>query len=136
VIVGNVLIDTLTPGAQVREVISAMQVHPLWDGSVFNGYDYALFQIEPVTEPGLVPVPLNFASCNPTDGETLTVMGFGLTSTGGVPSEELLEVNLSYVPNDVCQQPFAQEVVISGTMMCADERVGEPVKAHCSGASS
>jgi hypothetical protein len=58
VIVGNTLLDTITAGAQLRQVISAVQVHPLWDGDVTNGYDFALFQIERVTEPGLVPAPL------------------------------------------------------------------------------
>jgi hypothetical protein len=62
-------------------------------------------------------------------------VGFGLTSgPPGDLSEVLLEVNLMYVPNNVCQQPYQQNplfssVVISDTMMCAGYPVGQPIAA-------
>jgi secreted trypsin-like serine protease len=143
VIVGNTELDTVTDGAQLRQIISAIQVHPLWDGNFFNGYDFALFQIENVTMPGLVPVSLNFDSCHPSGGEAATVIGFGITSgPPGNISNDLLEVDLTYVSNEVCQQvmrqgfpadPELSSVVISETMVCAGYKVGEPVAAQCSG---
>jgi secreted trypsin-like serine protease len=145
VIVGNTQFDKVTAGAQQREVISAMQVHPLWDGNALHGYDFALFQIKGVTKPELVPVPLNYDSCNPSDGEKLTVVGFGVTATDAPSSDVLLEVDLTYVPNNVCQEanrratptdPELRTVVISDNMMCAGYPVGEPIAASCSGESS
>lgn len=131
VIVGNTE-DVLSTGAEKRRVISAVLVHPLWDGVVEHGFDFALFQIEEVTLPGLVPVRLNFDSQHPSAGEVVTVMGFGATDTAP-KSKRLLEVDLTYVSNEVCQREIRNfddpTVVISDTMMCAGYSVGQ-----CSGA--
>jgi secreted trypsin-like serine protease len=139
VIVGSTQQGSVTAGAQERQIISAVIVHPLWDGIVENGYDFALFQIESVTEPGLVPVPLNYDACIPSDGELVTTAGFGRTSEGGLPSAELLEVSLPVVPNNVCQEqnrkdPDFSSVVIGEVMLCAGFPAGG--KDSCQGTSS
>jgi len=67
-------------------------------------------------------------------GVSLTVAGWGTTSSGGPSSDVALQVSVPVVPNEVCNQPSAYDGLITDDMLCAG-LVGEGGKDSCQGDS-
>jgi trypsin len=118
VIVGNTRYNVVTDNAQERTILSDMYTHPQFDINTMV-YDYMLFKIEAVTEPGIVPASLNADASNPTDGQVLTVVGFGTTQEGGDMSDLLQHVLLQAVSTDECERQLESQLddddLLSGT---------------------
>jgi trypsin len=109
VIVGNTRYNVVTDNAQERSILSDMYTHPQFDINTMV-YDYMLFKIEPVTEPGIVPASLNADPSNPADGQVLTVVGFGTTQEGGDMSDLLQHVLLQAVSTDACERQLESQL--------------------------
>jgi secreted trypsin-like serine protease len=94
----------------------------------FNYYtlagDVMLIKLaEPVNDPSII-TPYNTDSSNPTDGDTVTVIGFGAQEEGGPPSNDLMEVQVQIASYDECYQayfqPFYGSNIQSDLMICAN----------------
>jgi trypsin len=109
VLVGNTRYNVVTDNAQERSIVSNMVTHPQFDISTMV-YDYMLFKIEAVTEPGIVPASLNADPSNPADGQLLTVVGFGTTQEGGDMSYLLQHVLLQAVSTDECERQLESQL--------------------------
>jgi hypothetical protein len=75
----------------------------------------------PVTNKNyLTPITLNTDTSNPSNNEVLTVIGFGTTSENGWGSTTLMEVNVNYIPQSICNDGdhYAGEIDAT-TMLCA-----------------
>lgn len=103
--------------AEWSKVRSNVITHPNYD-SFTSDWDFALFQIDPVTNPRLKPVRVNTSPSSPSNSETLTVVGFGDTSEGGSPSQDLLKADIQVVSQDQCSNAYKDEDV-SDRMLCA-----------------
>ncbi|MDK1289860.1 serine protease [Pseudoalteromonas umbrosa] len=66
-------------------------------------------------------------------GETLKVMGWGRLSHGGDAPQKMHEVDLQYVPNEVCNDNNHYDGDITESMMCAGVPAGD--KSPCNGDS-
>jgi trypsin len=126
VIVGGTSSRTVTEGAQNRSIVSELLVHPKYD-EYAREYDYLLFQIEPVTEAGIVPAALNADPSNPAADQVVTTVGFGVTEEEFL-SFYLRRVDLKAVPGDVCQTQVAaldaEAKVNDDVMVCAGTETG------------
>jgi secreted trypsin-like serine protease len=126
VIVGSTESMVATDGAQNRSILSELHKHPNFDAGTHE-YDYLLFKIEPVTEPGLVPASLNEDPANPATDQVVTAVGFGSTAEG-VPSHYLRHVDVKAVSPNACHQQIAVQVsdvaVNDAVMVCAGNRRG------------
>lgn len=69
--------------------------HPDYDGDVYKDYMILVLDRE-VTNPNVGMVGLAGASSSLSEGDPLTVIGFGRTSEGGSTSDVLLEVGVDY----------------------------------------
>lgn len=79
------------------------KVHPGYDVSNGRSNDFMLLQLE--TSVSLPIIQLNNNSHVPSDGQLLTVIGFGRTSEDGQPAQTLQEVTVKYIEN--CdQEPY------------------------------
>lgn len=64
---------------------------------------------------------VRLSSSSPSAGDTLTVIGFGLTEEGGTNSDTLLEGQVNYVDPTICAEILATEnEVIDNVMFCAE----------------
>uniref|UniRef100_A0A7S1UQQ4 Peptidase S1 domain-containing protein n=1 Tax=Grammatophora oceanica TaxID=210454 RepID=A0A7S1UQQ4_9STRA len=106
-----------TQGGAVERSIIQRKKH--WNynaGTVEN--DFMLLKLnEPVS--GKQPVIVNEAADNPTSGEPLTVMGFGVTQEGSdFASNELLKVTIQHTANDDCRRQYGN-LFEPSNMLCA-----------------
>eukprot|EP00546_Thalassionema_frauenfeldii_P012083 CAMPEP_0178917076 /NCGR_PEP_ID=MMETSP0786-20121207/13036_1 /TAXON_ID=186022 /ORGANISM="Thalassionema frauenfeldii, Strain CCMP 1798" /LENGTH=473 /DNA_ID=CAMNT_0020590567 /DNA_START=21 /DNA_END=1442 /DNA_ORIENTATION=- len=104
--------------------------HPFYRSGGVN-YDYMLMKLNaPVTT--IDPIPLNTNDNIPSSGESLTVVGFGETTNGGLPSS-LQEVNVNYIPTNQCNGFSGYNGGVNdATMFCAGVGGG---KDSCQGDS-
>jgi len=65
-------------------------------------------------------------------GKTATVIGFGYTREGGLPSSSMREVDLTIIEKDKCQKVFENEATIYPNNLCAG---GERGRDACLGDS-
>jgi trypsin len=147
VVVGSTLYNVVSDSAEQRSIVSDLYLHPQWDADTLH-YDYMLFQIEPVTNPEIVPAPLNGDGANPTEDQVLTAVGFGLTEEGGEDASFLLRhVDVRAVSNADCEEQLrdqfgvddddvvsgATPLVVDDIMVCAG--VAEGGQGVCQGDS-
>jgi secreted trypsin-like serine protease len=110
---------TTADGQDAQEVLAVDKefLHPNYTpGPKLN--DIMLVKL---SSPSLAPLqPLNFDPSLPTDGATLTVIGFGNTQTGGVSSFNLLEVQTQAVSFVACSTNYtaASLQVVDEIMFC------------------
>lgn len=113
--VGPTTYRSTSGGAERLSVLSPMSTHPNHDW-LTNEYDFMMFKIQPASA---APVPLNFNSNKPSDGDSLHVIGFGTTFEGGSSmNDSLLQGNVKYVSPSQCAQDYKNEK-ISDSMLCA-----------------
>lgn len=119
VIVGNTEYGQVTSGAQRRNIVGNMILHPQWDRNTFQ-YDLMMFKIERVTTPSqLAPIALNQNTFFPGNGQVLTAIGFGATSEGGSGSRTLLQVNVPTISFEQCAPRVSGHPLHDNSMICA-----------------
>lgn len=107
--------------------VTAQVLHPKYDNGVYM--DFMLLKLDqPVTNPG-VDLVLNRDSGTPADGQVLTVIGKGTTSSGGQMADKLLQVDVATVPFETCNN-WLGNGVDRDAMFCAG---GEAGKDSCQG---
>lgn len=74
-----------------------------------------------VTNPNVGMVELPNVNTTLTEDDLLTVIGFGTTSEGGVPSHTLKEVDVEYVGHEACSDIYSYSFD-SDIMFCAGGR--------------
>ena len=121
-------------------------LHPLYSKNHRTGaqYDFALIKLptraynETATGGSLSPIQLNFDPTVPTNGQSLTIAGWGATrsSSGNTDSSSsssssvspvLLEATVPYMNNEVCRQVegivgstfYSYKDIVNPCMMCA-----------------
>jgi trypsin len=121
--------DNLNNTSQGQESIGlAAFVHPLYNAAPDPSYDVALIRLAtPIT--GYQTVKIAGAGEEPTwrAGTSSTIIGWGLTSDGGDPSDTLREAQVPIVPDADCTAAYALigagDTTISefnpATMLCA-----------------
>jgi secreted trypsin-like serine protease len=118
----------------VGEVIGVSQVivHPSYRRSPQGGADVALLRLSRnSTQPTLPLIPKG--SGLDAAGVEATVVGWGATSQGGLPSSKLLELSVPIVSNTTCNQPASYNGQIKPDMICAGFAAGG--KDSCQGDS-
>ena len=117
-------------GAQARSVVQHVP-HPNYN-SQDQENDFMIMRLNsPVS--GVSPIALNGDPQMPSDGDVLTVMGFGDLADGGNDYPEFLqEVTVPYVPHAKCNQQYGGEID-EDVMMCAGYDQGG--KDSCQGDS-
>ena len=99
VLVGAMVANSTKEGAEWRNVVSAMQVHPLYNAQK-SVYDYMIFKIQPSTKR---PARVNADSAYPIPNQDLEVIGFGLTNENNwVGSKNLRKVHVPYIEPATC----------------------------------
>lgn len=99
-----------------------------------RAYDIAILELDRPVE-NITPIKLANPAVrnNLVAGETLKVMGWGrLNYNGSLPSK-LQEVDLQYIPNDICNDVDHYDGDITASMMCAGVEAGD--KSPCNGDS-
>jgi secreted trypsin-like serine protease len=92
------------------------RIHPQYDYDTFNN-DIALIRLP---EPHPDAVTATFQRSGPVPN-ALTTMGLGLLSTDGVQPDQLMEVDVNFLPDAECQSRYGNEFNPS-TMLCASDR--------------
>lgn len=113
--------------------IDAKVVHPDYGRFDDINYDYMLMKLDrPVFD--IDPIVLNDNPNVPETNQELTVIGLGTTSSGGGTPQNLLQVNVNYIPTNVCNsyQYGYRGDVKDATMFCAGTGGG---KDSCQGDS-
>ena len=115
--------------------VSRIHIHPDY-GSFTKGNDVAVMILgSPGPNDGThrpAFVELNREDSVPTDGDQVTAIGWGTTSSGGTVSEQLMQVELPYIPTAQCMTTnwgfgsYASSVNYA-SMLCA----GSPGKDTC-----
>ena len=120
--VGSFLLSNTYGGAEFRNIVSDIIVHPKYKKiSTFQDeytYDFAMMKIEAVTLPNLVPVVLNADESNPQLNQSLTTVGYGRISASGsyAHSPELRKTTLK--AGGDCDYAFS-ESYNSNVSLCA-----------------
>lgn len=91
-------------------------IHPDFRPRTLNK-DVALLKLSKASL--LEPIPMNRDSDVPSDGEPLTVMGYGKTSESSLLSNKLLQTQVYYMTNEECRASAYSNEDITSSMMCA-----------------
>jgi len=119
---------TIGGGTTVAEVVS-QRIHPNWNSANWKN-DFYLYRLRsPVTTSG-ARVVVNTNGASPSDGQSLTTMGFGTTSEGGPVPSILRDVVLPKSTDTACRSAYGS-TFDSTLMFCA----GEAGKDSCQGDS-
>nr|WP_247686889.1 serine protease [Pseudoalteromonas luteoviolacea] len=112
---------------QVTRIIS----HEQYDYYFWNNNDIAVLELDRPVE-NITPIQLadHNVKNELNDGDTLKVIGWGRLGLGGGSPEKLQEVDLQYVPNDICNDIDHHNGSISDTMMCAGVPEGDKSPCH------
>ena len=140
-------VDGENPNMQVR-----VGAHSLTDGSgqaikvakTYTNQDYpnlskdvAILKLaEKATDKNAKVIQLadqSFFDANIKSGTSLTVSGWGTLSSGGQSPDKLMEVNVPYVTNEICNSAEAYGGQVQDTEMCAGFKEGG--KDSCQGDS-
>ena len=131
VIVGAYETRTVSEGAESRFCIEWIE-DPDYVPSTTNS-DFALCKLDkPVDIDSAVILELNEDASVPEDGEDLTVVGLGRLESGGDTPQFIQEVDVPYVPNNVCNSAYNGR--ITEKMLCAGI-IGEGGRDSCQGDS-
>ena len=120
VIVGEHDINSQEDGT--RHTVCGTTSHPDYNAGTTN-YDFAIVRLSQPVELGLRAMP----ACLPDSalggdalgGETVTVSGWGRTSSGGSQATVLQLVNVPAITNAECRQTGYGESQITDAMLCA-----------------
>ena len=99
---------------RMKEII----LHPKWDTNT-SEFDIALVLLKKSTSQDVSFVELNANASYPIVGDISRVMGWGTTSSGGYPSDVLMEVDLPIMSNGACNE--TNEGGVTEDMICAFE---------------
>jgi len=88
--------------------------HPSYNSGSFDN-DFMLLELE--TSSQYTPVSIDSGSQTINNNDDVTVIGWGTTSSGGLSSSELLEVEVDVVENEKCNLDYSGG--ITGNMLCA-----------------
>jgi trypsin len=121
--------------------IATKKNHPLYKtAGAGSSYDIALYHLEKPVSLSVYGVA-DFVSLNsdasvPLNDQPLTVTGWGATTQGGQASSVLQQVEVDYIPNNVCGGPDTTYMAsaIHEDMMCAGH-LGVGQKDACQGDS-
>lgn len=118
-------------GEDARETLVAVAElpHPEFNGGTLAN-DIMLVKLDSASTAPLVPY--NTVDALPVDSETVKVIGFGTTSSGGSVSQDLLEVDVNVVDFAICDASYAGSID-DNSMICAG--VPEGGKDSCQGDS-
>lgn len=111
--IGIGLHDLRDPGGEVIDVQNIMQ-HPQYNNFTLEN-DIALIELKTASTQG-TRITLATQNYN-TDGLTSTTIGWGTTSSGGVASPILMQVDLDVVTNQKCKEAYVNS--IKAGMVCA-----------------
>jgi len=124
----------VTIGGSYVRTLSQMMIHSDYDSNT-KEYDFALYNLSsaiPISKSkNSTQIRFNSRKEVPTTGRSLTTMGYGFTSEGGVVSERLRHVNVPTWSIEDCSAIFGTSYV-SDVMICAG---GEKGKDACNGDS-
>jgi len=110
--------------------VTEQRTHPQ-NNKETKEYDFALYRLEfPVSTPGAT-IQVHTDNAIPSTGQLLTIIGKGLTSSGGSPSGEIRHVVVPVKSNEVCKAAYAEYNYNSDVMFCA----GQEGKDACQGDS-
>ncbi|MCH7801533.1 MAG: serine protease, partial [Chloroflexi bacterium] len=115
-------IHALSSNAGQRRDVSSIVVHPSYNPTTFDN-DIALVKLSsPVTLDStvstIVPLtPEDGSLANP--GVTATVTGWGTTSSGGLFSDDLRQVEVPIVSTSDCNSSASYNGAITANMLCA-----------------
>lgn len=103
----------------ILRLCSEVIVHEDYDDFILTN-DIALCKLnEPVfIDESEVKLVINTDDMVPTDGDSLTVIGVGTTSSGGDISDVLLEVDLPFVNNEECNAQPGYDGLVTDDMLC------------------
>jgi trypsin len=126
----NIGAHNVTNNSEDREsfFIKRYVTHPKYN---YPKYDFMVLEIDGVS--GYSPIELDNGTTVLSEGEDLIVMGWGLTSTGGVMSDVLLEVELDAMTNEDCNSLYSG--VITDEMICATRTINGITYDSCQGDS-
>ena len=111
------------------KLVRAIIRHPAYhDNSDIN--DIALLKIDPVDDVSIPLVQLNTDRAIPAVGDSVTTIGLGLTSEGGVDADVLQEVELKIVSDKLCDERY-EGYLHRKSMICA----ADPNQDSCDGDS-
>ena len=113
--------DATSDSDGTRHTVCSTTSHPDYNSGTTN-YDYAVVTLTEPVEIGARAVP----ACLPDatfagdflDDKTMTVSGWGTTSSGGSQSGVLLSVDVPRISNTVCRANYSENA-ITDSMMCA-----------------
>lgn len=106
--------EPLQDGEEMINVEEAV-LHPDYDDTTKEN-DVMILKLEsPSTKQ---PVAYDNGNADTSEGDPVTVMGFGTTSSGGSSSDVLLEVEVDIVSNEKCNAQYGGSGITSN-MMCA-----------------
>jgi trypsin len=107
-----------TSGRGVQKTITQRSVHNLFNANTLD-YDFLVMKLDSAVD-GYEPVGLNDNGSVPSNGQSLTVVGYGTTTESGVVTNTLQKVDVSYVPTNVCNAGNRYNGDVNGvTMFCA-----------------
>lgn len=122
---------SMNPGQQIVDICQ-VQRHPSY-GSQGSAYDISIYMLcEPVTVLDFDDFITLDDMDNLSEGQSLTVTGWGATAEGSRNAETLQEVEVLYIPNSACSN-FYGSGAISSDMLCAGWEEGG--KDACQGDS-
>jgi len=108
-------------GGQVLNA-TKVDVHPLFDNNSLH-YDAAIITLaSPIVIDGSSTRAAVMATAQPSSGSVF-VAGWGVTSTGGQGSDQLLFVSLPYVNVTTCNNTYGD--LLSGVQVCAGGVAGQ-----------
>jgi trypsin len=120
----------LKSGTGVLRNVTKITIHPNWEDTTFD-YDVAVWELsKPISD---VPNPV-LVSADPADGKSLTVTGWGNTSTTGSSFPvRLRKVKVPLTPLADCNDADSYAGGITSRMFCAGLEAGG--KDSCQGDS-
>ncbi len=103
-------------------------IHPNYSEST-NNYDIMVVKLSRPTSANVETVRLNSSNSIPSNGQSVTVVGWGVTELGST-SDELNEVEVSIVSQASCRSSYGSNL-IKNEMLCA----ADPNEDSCQGDS-
>ena len=108
--------------------------HPNHSPGASSPWDFALCKLQYSAHPSLPRAPIadNSYINGIKPGAYMRAVGIGQTSYNGLKSDQIMEVNLPFVPTNTCKSSMSKYGVVDDTMVCAG---GEGGKDACGGDS-
>lgn len=125
-------LHTLSANNGIRRDVQEIIVHPQWYRPTYD-YDIALLRLaQPIDGVATAPLVQESDSALFEPGDISRVMGWGATSSGGIGSDVLLQVDIPIVSQATCRASYGADD-ITDRMICAG--LAEGGKDSCQGDS-